>query len=98
MVPMKRLTLKCGRTENDEHDQGDDLLNHFELHQAKWPAIVAKPDAVSRHLEAILKQSQKPTEQDDTEQRQMVEPAELLAHLQMAIPSTRHENVRYNQQ
>ena len=94
---MKRLTLKCGRTEDDENNQGDDLLNHLELHQTEWPAIVTKANAVSRHLKAILKQSQEPAEQDDTEQWQMVKPAELLTHLQMAIPSTRHENVGYNQ-
>ena len=97
MIPMERLALERRGTEKDENDQSNNLLYHLELHQTERTTIVAKPDAIGRYLEAILEQGQKPTEQNDTEQRQMGEPAELLAHLQMAIPSARHKNVGYNQ-
>ena len=82
MIPMERLALERRGTEKDENDQSNNLLYHLELHQTERTTIVAKPDAIGRYLEAILEQSQKPTEQNDTEQRQMVEPADLLAHLQ----------------
>ena len=97
MVPMKGLPFESGRTKQHKNNQGDDLLDHLELHQAERAAIVAKPNTVGWHLKAVLKQSQEPAEQDDTKQWQMVEPAKLLAHLQVTIPSTRHENVGYNQ-
>ena len=68
MVPMKRLTLECRGTKQDENNQSNDLLYHLQLHQAERSSIVAKPNAIGRYLEAILKQGQEPTKQNDTEQ------------------------------
>ena len=97
MIPMERLALESRRTENDEDNERDHLLDHLKLHQAERAAIVAEAHSVGGHLKTVLKKRQHPAEQNHTDKRQMVEPAELLAHLQMAIPRTRHENIGNNQ-
>ena len=62
------------------------------------PPVIPETDAIRRYLETILKKSEKPTKQDYAKQRKMLEPAKLLLHLQMTIPSACHKNIRHDQQ
>ena len=97
MVPLKRFAFEGYRAETDKDDQRNHLLDHLQLDQVKRPTIIAKDHPVCRNLEAIFEKCQKPAEQDNTDQRQMLEPAELLLHLQVPIPSTRHKDIGCDQ-
>lgn len=65
-----------------EHREGDDLLNHFELHGRE--AAIA--DAVGWNLKTILKEGNRPTDDDDLPER-------LAFVLQMTVPCKGHEDV-----
>ena len=73
--------------EDAEDHQGDDLLHHFELDGRE--AVSAQ--AVSGNLEAVLKEGDAPTDEDDLPQRFMTEP-------QVAIPGEGHEDVGDDEQ
>ena len=96
MVPFERFAFEGDRTETNKDNQRNHLLDHLQLDQVKRPAIVTKPHPVCRDLKAILEKCQQPAEQDDTDQWQMLKPAELLLHLQMPIPGTRHKDIGYD--
>ena len=72
-------------------------LDHFQLNQVKRAAVITESHPVCRNLETILEESQKPAKQDNADQRQMLEPTELLFHLQMPVPGTRHKDIGHNQ-
>jgi len=81
MIPAEMLAEVEGDEDAEDHE-GDDLLDHFELNGAE----AAGADAVGRHLEAVLKKCNAPTDQNDLPQR-------LLAESQVAIPGEGHEDV-----
>ena len=97
MVPFKWLAFESDRTEADKDNQRNHLLDHLQLDQAERAAVIPESHPVCRNLETILEKGQKPTEQDNTDQRQMLEPTELLPHLQMPVPGTRHKDIGYDQ-
>jgi hypothetical protein len=68
--------------EDAEDDQGDDFLNDFELDGRE--AVSA--DAVGRDLEAVLKESNRPTDEDNLPER-------LVAKAEVTVPGEGHEDV-----
>jgi len=54
MVPMQMLTLEEQVGYDAEHNQGDDFLNDFELHQRERSAVVDEADSVRRHQKTVL--------------------------------------------
>ncbi len=94
MVPFERLALERDRAETNEDHQRNHLLDHLELDQAERAAILAETDPVGGYLKAVLEKGQEPAEEDHADQGQVLKPAELLFHLQMAVPGACHEDVR----
>lgn len=94
MVPFERLALERDRAEADEDDQRNYLLDHLELDQAERAAVLAEADPVGGHLKTVFEKGQEPAEEDHADQGQVLEPAELLFHLQMPVPGAGHEDVR----
>lgn len=92
MIPMERLAFKEHRGERYKDSKGDDFLNHFELYQRKGASVFVKPDAVGRDLEAILKESDAPGEQDYGIKWPMCADFHFLK-FQVAIPGKSHEYV-----
>src|SRR5438094_3725 len=82
VIPMQLVAKVKGR-EDSEDGQRDHLLNHLELVRRKG----LRTDPVGRHLQAVLKESDAPTDQDHQQQR-------YLAKLQMPVPRKGHKNVR----
>ena len=74
------------RRKHAKDDEGDDFLNHLELHGSE--AAVA--DAVGRYLEAVFEEGDAPAHDDDLPQR-------LILKLQVPVPGNRHENVGANE-
>ena len=81
MIPAQVLAEVEG-DEDAEDDQGDDFLNDFELDGRK--AVCA--EAIGRDLEAVFKESNGPTDEDDLPER-------LLAKAEVAVPGKGHEDV-----
>lgn len=80
--------------ESDEDDKGDDLLNDFELHQAERASVALKAYTVSRNLQAVLKESDAPGEEDDKDKGCGIGKKTGLLQFEMAVPSERHEDIR----
>ena len=81
MIPAQMLAEVEG-DEDAEDDQGDDFLNHLELDGGE--AVGAK--AIGRDLEAVLKEGNRPTDEDDLPER-------LMAKAEVAVPGKGHEDV-----
>ena len=97
MVPVERFALERHRAEADKDHECDHFLDHLQLDQAERSAVVPETDPVGGDLEAIFEKGEEPAEQHDVYQRQMIEPAELLPHLQMPVPGTGHEDIGHDQ-
>ncbi len=51
---MQMLPLEEQVGYDAEHNQGDDFLNDFELHQRERSAVVDEADSVRRHQKTVL--------------------------------------------
>src|SRR5258708_25572501 len=86
VVPMQLVAKIKGR-EDPKDRQRDHLMDHLELVRRK--GLRANP--VGGHLQAVLEESDAPTDQNHLQQR-------YLAKLQMPVPREGHKDVRANQQ
>jgi hypothetical protein len=50
MIQCEDFILERDKRENDEHDKGDDLLDHLKLNEGEGAAILIVADAVGRNL------------------------------------------------
>lgn len=96
MIPVQSLSLEEDIGDDGEDDKRYAFLNHFELDQIKWSAIIYKTDAVGWYLTAIFEEGDGPTEGDDTDKRPVAAHARLL-QLEVSVPSQRHEDVAQHQ-
>ena len=67
MVPMQSFALKHHVGNDGKHQQGDALLQDFELNEGKWSSVARKPNAIGRNLTAILKEGDEPREDDNAD-------------------------------
>ncbi len=81
VIPAQVLAEVKG-DEDAEDDQGDDFLNDFELDGRE--AVCAY--AVGRDLEAILKEGNGPTDENDLPER-------FMAKAEVTVPGEGHEDV-----
>ena len=86
VTPMHWL-LQVQPREDDKHRQGDDFLNDLELKRAEGTV----PDTIRRHLKAVFRQRDHPTDQNGNQQRR-------TAVLQVPIPRSGHKQIRTEQQ
>ena len=73
VVPLD-VHVKGNHREEDEHHQGDDLLQDLELHQREGTTIALEANAVGRHLQAILEKGNTPRQCDHSNHRQGLKP------------------------
>ena len=62
VVPMEAFVLEHEMCQNREYNEGNTLLDYFQLHQGKGASVSNKADAVGGHLAAILEESYEPRE------------------------------------
>ena len=60
MVPVQLLVLETEVGNHGKHNQRDALLNHFQLYEVEWTAIVDKSDAVGGDLTSVLEKGNHP--------------------------------------
>ena len=73
VVPLD-VHVKGNHREEDEHHQGDDLLQDLELHQREGTTIALEANAVGRHLQALLEKGNTPRQCDHSNHRQGLKP------------------------
>ena len=73
--------------EDAEDDERNHFLNDLELHGGE--AVCAK--AIGRDLEAVLKEGNRPTDEDDF-------PKRLMAKAEMTVPGKGHEDIGDDEQ
>ena len=71
MIPVQSLSLEEDIGDDSEDDKRYAFLNHLELDQIKWSAIIHETDAVGWYLTAIFEEGDGPTEGDDTDKMQV---------------------------
>ena len=62
MIDPERLVFEEYQHENGEHRQRHRLLDHLQLPDVEGTAVPAEANPVRRHLAAVLKQGNTPTE------------------------------------
>ena len=86
IIPAQLLPqIKYGKYRKDS--QRDEFLNRLQLRRGK----LIGPDAIRRHLKAILEECDPPADKNDLPQR-------LAPVFQVSVPRKRHENVGNRQQ
>ena len=65
VIPMKRFTAEHQGRQDCKHDQRNDFLDNFQLHERERAAIIDKTYAVRWHLTGIFQQSYAPREEYD---------------------------------
>ena len=78
MVPMQALALEEDVGDDGEDDEWHAFLYHLELYQGEGTTVVNEADAIGRHLAAIFKKGDGPTEYDNTYQWPVAAYAGLL--------------------
>lgn len=97
VVPLESFGFEKQEGKDGEDGQRDDFLNDFKLHQGKRPAVQFIADAVGRHHQAVFKESNSPTDEDDGKQPQVLRELHFL-ELQVAVPSKSHEGIGQDEQ
>lgn len=97
VVPVEGLAFEQDGDDDGEDNEGDDLLNDFQLHEAEGAAVAGEAETIGRNLGAIFKKRKPPGEEDDQNERPAGRNLHLLK-LQMTIPCECHEYVGQHQQ
>lgn len=92
MVPLELLSLEEDVGYDAEHNEGDDFLYDFQLHQREGSAVFDEADAVGRHKETVLDAGDAPREEYHGVERPVGRDAGLV-ELQVAVPCKRHKDV-----
>lgn len=95
MVPMQGFSFEQQGGEHSKDNQRNHFLNHFQLHQRKGSAIAGKAYAIGRHLGTVLKKSNYPRKENDSEQGPIANGFCLLK-FEMTVPGKSHENIGYD--
>ena len=93
MVPAEGHMERQGGEEDEDHE-GDDLLNDLQLHEGEGSAVALKAHPVGRDLEAVLKESDAPREENHEDQGRGVGEETHVLELEVAVPRERHKHVR----
>ena len=76
MIPTK-FSMKSYHAEHRKHQERDNLLNDFELHQIERSAVCLKAHPVCRHLQAVLEECNPPREGYHCYHRPFLKPSHL---------------------
>lgn len=95
VVPPQGVRFHEDDGEDREDQQGDDLLDHFELPDREGASQLGAADAVGRDLETVFEQGDPPAEQDDG---QHPEALYFGFESDMPVPSQCHKGIGKDQQ
>ena len=92
MIHPERFVFKKKDRKDYKHCQGDHFLDHFQLDQGKWSAVALKADAVCGHLQCVFKQSDSPTDKNDSKEAKLLK-AFHFPKFQMTVPGQCHKHI-----
>ena len=90
VVPFQWVTLDKEHRKECEYNQRDNLLDNLELPESEWSAKLVATDAVSGHLEAVLKKCDTPADKHDAYHAVALE---LRFECYMTIPCQCHKDI-----
>ena len=93
MIPSKRLVLKEYQSKNNENNECDHLLNHFQLQKSKGSTMIFKTYSIRGDLKTIFEKGDSPTDQNKNEQTPSCD-FFIFGESQMAIPGNCHKDIR----
>lgn len=82
---------------NGENNEGDDLLDDFELPEVEGAAAFAVADTVCGDLEDVLEECDAPAEEDDCDKTDLAKSVGLF-QTQVTVPGEGHESVGNDEQ
>ena len=97
VIPLQSLCTEHHKGHCGEDCKGNNLLNHFELHQVERTSVANETDAVCRNLCTVLKECNAPGKYDDRKNRPPRGNLHLLK-LEVAVPGECHKDVGCHQQ
>jgi hypothetical protein len=62
MIPAERFRAENQYRDDRKNNQADYFLNYFQLYQCKLSSIAFVTNSVGRHLTAVFKKSDSPTD------------------------------------
>ena len=65
VIPVEAFVLEHEMCQNREYNEGNTLLDYFQLHQGKRSSVSNKADTVCRHLTTVFEESNKPRERNN---------------------------------
>lgn len=92
MIPLQMLTLKQHTCNQRKDRKTDDLLYDLELDKREGTSVTGKANTIGRHLQAILEESNTPTECYDCDKRPIAGGTGLIK-FEMPIPRQGHEYI-----
>ncbi len=92
MIGAEGFVFENQGREKGKDQQRDHFLHYFQLPKRERAAVAVEPDAVGRHLKAILEQRNAPTESNNGRQAPITEKIHIL-ELQVAVPRKGHEYI-----
>ena len=96
VVPVQPLPLEQDVGDDSEDDERHALLNHLELYERERSSVASEPDAIGRHLAAILQESYRPTECYHADEGPVAAHPRLL-QLEVSVPCKSHKHIAKHQ-
>lgn len=93
MIPLQGLSLEAYDSKNRKDRDRNNLLYNLKLHKCERATISDKTDTIGGNLTSILKESQKPTDEDDDVKWCIVRDELHLLQFEMSVPSKCHKDV-----
>lgn len=60
VIPMQGFAFEENRCKYGKDNQGDNLLNHFQLHKGERSSVFCKTNTVCRNLKKVLEEGNRP--------------------------------------
>ena len=94
VVPRECFALEAEGDDCSEYDDGDCLLNNFQLHKREGAAVNLRADAVGGDEERVFQHCYCPAYQDDEDERGRGADYLHLLQFEVTVPCKGHEGVR----
>ena len=98
VIPCECFSLETECYNCSEYDDGDCLLNNFQLHKREGAAVNIRADAVGGDEERVFQHCYCPAYKDDEDERGRGADYLHLLQFEVAVPCKGHESVRYYKQ
>lgn len=97
MIPLQAFVLEKNEGKNNENDERDHFLDHFELYQAERTTafLVSKP--VCGHHQCVFKEGNPPADQHNGNNTKIFGPSHFF-EFEMPVPGEGHKSIGKDQQ